>query len=942
MNEGKANSNILAVNAGIDIENKIESDPQNSINGITDIDQYNDQCIKSVQEYFNKYMNSLDQAYFFYKESLHEERLYEQINNEKLHSFLKNTTILILTATKIETGILHNRIFNSTNKKITQIRQDNITCYFADWGRQKIVNVWQDSTGSETSGGSADTLRDVFDRFTPKVIISLGICFGIDFNNQRLSDVLIADKIFPYDVGFKVDAGIIKIKEDNSYKTVQGIIHGLRQKRSLTDIEHSTPLGSYRVHIGHFLTGEAVVSDEKYKRMILDAFKGVHFLGGEMEGYGVYKEADRKQIPCVIIKAICDWGTVKNGLAKSKEDDERIKDSLQTYAMYNACDVCETILKDKQVFSVDRRDAGNPDSGRRRKMALGVCIILLAAAVLLGLLYKDVLNPTKPANIGQTVVLDTETPNPSAASASSVFPVMIGGVEYSSDLKVLNLSRSDDSYGSSGLENSDIIGLKYMTNLEELDLSNNDISDITPLQNLYSLKKLSVSNNTFFSSNGEILNLMPLMNLTKLEELDISKNGITSVDVLKYLPNLRTLDASYNEITNFKPLGGKKNLEKLNVSGNSAEELMLGSMESLRFLNASNCSLKSVNFNTDNVLPNLQLLNLSFNEFDPESYDMKYDFKYIQTLSNLEILDLSSCNLKEITNLGKLINLKKLSLYGNDITNIDALPKLRSLEYLHLGGNLVQDVAPLSNMKKLNYLDLSDLYFSSTLWEGDIISLKSGKSFSDLSSLVNLGSVTTLALCGNHLADISVLSSMKQLKVLDLRYNSIEDIHALFSLENLQRLLLSWNKVKDLIPVSKLPLTRLDIDGNEIEDISAIQGNNELIDLNCGSSYDFFQYTSDPESEYYRDFSTTAQGNSTNDNEADGSVIPDRDRYNFISDISALAFLKELNNLDLDGNPIKDLSPLSGLSKLHTLSVVSESAAVDDWSPVANVPNVKR
>lgn len=889
------------------------------------INKYNEQCIKAVKNFYKKNKDSLDNTYQYYIESLNEELLYKKVSNESLPFFLKDATILILTATKIETGILHNRISKSTHKKIVQIRHGNITYYFSNWGKQKIVHVWQDAIGSESRGGSADTLRDVFEKFIPKTIISLGICFGIDFEKQNIGDVLLADKIFPYDIGIKMDAGSIRIKEDNTFRTVQDVTHGLRQMRSLTDSAHLTPMGTYRAFVGHFLTGEAVVSDEKYKRTICKAYKGIDFLGGEMEGYGVYKEAGRKHVPCIIIKGICDWGTVKNGLSRKPKENEHIKDSLQTYAMYNACDVCETLLKDNQVFNSGEGEEDIPNINAKEKGALkkwltiSVSVITLAAIVII-LLFTDLLKQDQKANSQITI-------GPSSIPSADAIPVLIGGVEYSTGLKTLDLSHDDDY--THMLDDSDIIGLKYMTNLEELDLSYNEISDITPLQGLTSLKKLTLSNNTRY---GIIINLIPLMNLSKLEELDISSNELTSIDVVKYLPNLRILDASNNDITNFHPLNGRRYLEKLDISNNKAETLNLGTLESLKSLNASSCEFKSIDFSDNNVFLNLKFLNLAFNEFEMSDYEWEYEFGSIQSISNLEILDLTGCNITDITYLGKLINLKKLSLYGNNVTDIDTLIKLNNLEYLHLGGNPVQDVSCLASLKKLEYLELSNLYYSSRLWESGIFARRTGQSFSGLGPLSKLHNVTTLGLAGNHLTDISALSAMKQIKTLDLRYNNIENIDALSSLENLQALRLEWNKVKNLSPLSSLPLTDLHIDGNEISDISALKDNNELMILNCGVSSDIImQYSYDPKSEYYKE-----------DPNTDDDIFIDRDRYNFISDISSLATLKELKTLNLDGNPIRDLGTLAGLSKLENLSIKSKSAIIEDWTPVAHVTNVER
>jgi nucleoside phosphorylase len=98
------------------------------------------------------------------------------------------------------------------------------------------------------------------------------------------------------------------------------------------------------------LTGEAVLSDESSKRNIYSAFKGKQFIGGEMEGYGLYDECLEHTIPCVVVKSICDWGSLKNGLDEDKKRNDILKDSLQAYAMNNTMTVLNYLFQDESFF----------------------------------------------------------------------------------------------------------------------------------------------------------------------------------------------------------------------------------------------------------------------------------------------------------------------------------------------------------------------------------------------------------------------------------------------------------------------------------------------------------------------------------------------------------------------------------------------------------------
>ena len=68
-----------------------------------------------------------------------------------------------------------------------------------------------------------------------------------------------------------------------------------------------------------------------------------------------------------------------------------------------------------------------------------------------------------------------------------------------------------------GLEPLDIRSCASLTNLGWLDLSCNQISDISPLASLTNLTKLALSDN-------QISDVSPLISLTNLSEIDLQNN----------------------------------------------------------------------------------------------------------------------------------------------------------------------------------------------------------------------------------------------------------------------------------------------------------------------------------------------------------------------------------------------------------------------------------
>ena len=76
-----------------------------------------------------------------------------------------------------------------------------------------------------------------------------------------------------------------------------------------------------------------------------------------------------------------------------------------------------------------------------------------------------------------------------------------------------------------------LTGLEFATNLMELHLGINQISDLTPLKNLTKLSKL------ILYGNRNISDVTPLKNLTELIYLDLDANIISDVSALRNLRN---------------------------------------------------------------------------------------------------------------------------------------------------------------------------------------------------------------------------------------------------------------------------------------------------------------------------------------------------------------------------------------------------------------------
>lgn len=146
------------------------------------------------------------------------------------------------------------------------------------------------------------------------------------------------------------------------------------------------------------------------------------------------------------------------------------------------------------------------------------------------------------------------------------------------DLQYLDLSHNDiiDITSLANLINltdlrlddnqiSDITPLMNLTNLTYLDLGDNQISNITPLTNLTNLTYLNLVDN-------QISDIRPLANLINLTSLFLTTNQISDVTSLSNLTKLKTLGLGGNQVTDTTPLTNLTNMTVLGLWGNQISE----------------------------------------------------------------------------------------------------------------------------------------------------------------------------------------------------------------------------------------------------------------------------------------------------------------------------------------------------------------------------------
>jgi internalin A len=231
---------------------------------------------------------------------------------------------------------------------------------------------------------------------------------------------------------------------------------------------------------------------------------------------------------------------------------------------------------------------------------------------------------------------------------------------------------------------------KVLSNLTELYLYDNQITDITPLSGLTNLTILNLN-------STHTTDITPLLGLTNLRQLSLSYNQITDITGLSGLTNLTLLYVDDNQITDITALSGLTNLTHLSLESNQITDITgLSELTNLTNLNVYNNQITDIT--SLSGLTNLTGLSLDSNQIT--------DITSLSGLTNLTELYLNNNQITDITSLAALTNLTKLYLKNNQITDITSLSALTNLTELYLNNNQITDLN-LSRELTQKYLTLS-------------------------------------------------------------------------------------------------------------------------------------------------------------------------------------------------------------------------------------------
>ncbi|CAL5978768.1 Conserved_hypothetical protein [Hexamita inflata] len=282
--------------------------------------------------------------------------------------------------------------------------------------------------------------------------------------------------------------------------------------------------------------------------------------------------------------------------------------------------------------------------------------------------------------------------------------------------KVTNLSITN-----CGLTKLD--GIEQMTQLLEIDVSNNKLLLIKPLLGIPGLQKVKLDGNY-------------VQDLQVLQEL---KNNYWPLATEQNIPDQTVLNDYIGHISE---------QEKVEFTGlmqsqkEKNEQIVYDAFQITKLKDTmKNAELTIQN---DNSIISTQFLDflMSFFKIKKFTLDNCQNVKFIR--NPIKIIDLSIVNSKinDLRGLEQMKQLKKLNLSGNSIRNVTAIGSLTELTSLVLNHNDVYNISALKSLEKLTELDLS---FNKILFSEPI---------------ANLDKITQLNVHKNMLQDLIVIRNM--------------------------------------------------------------------------------------------------------------------------------------------------------------------------------------
>lgn len=314
-----------------------------------------------------------------------------------------------------------------------------------------------------------------------------------------------------------------------------------------------------------------------------------------------------------------------------------------------------------------------------------------------------------------------------------------------------------------------IQGINKLDNLININITENNI--LKGLDELAELKNLYILNLKNCNLDDKCMEY--ISKIESLSVLDISKNNIKDLSAIENNKNLYQLQASYNPI---EKIGKSVSVTDVNFSNCNLEKIdEVVNLENVLNLNLSNNKISDIS--KISKLNKLKSINISYNKDIKGIENIRFNDSNDEYYRN--VLNIKGCNLSDISSLKNVGSIKILYISENPIKNFDPLLDIKGLVVLDISdidvGENIEVISKLTNLYSLsarncNLGDISKLSLIKNLTNLDVSYNENLKNFE------NIKSIYSLIITNCKLNDISNIKNLKELISLNISNNNIKQL----------------------------------------------------------------------------------------------------------------------------------------------------------------------
>ncbi len=243
--------------------------------------------------------------------------------------------VLAITVTDKETDAFMKK-FKHLNGVKTLYIANNQTYSIGYLGKYMVAHI-RSNMGSGRADGAIMTTYDSIQDINPSIILMVGIAFGVNSEKQKIGDILVSEKVFPYE--------LTKISTNNSNKIEINRNLPIQPDFDIVNIFKNFELKGFAVLSGTILSGEKLVDNIDYRNSLIELSNDSNVIGGEMEACGVAHASRRRGFSkWIIVKAICDFGD-----GNKSRNKEKYQSLAASNAMKFCCKIFESDLLKKNL-----------------------------------------------------------------------------------------------------------------------------------------------------------------------------------------------------------------------------------------------------------------------------------------------------------------------------------------------------------------------------------------------------------------------------------------------------------------------------------------------------------------------------------------------------------------------------------------------------------------